>query len=287
MKSFNILIGGKLGDFLLTLYGVKGICENRNVKANIYLIDIGWEFGIENTYKELYPIITQQNYINDFQILTDYELDPEQTPQKNSPIKVYNKILKEQGYVVDNYLRSPFLYRKCWSKIYSNLFNFPLKSYDPLLQYDSFNPQFEGKVLIHRKFARDRMNPDFPWDLFLSEYKGNMIFVSSNKEDYDQFPHKDAMDYVEIKTLHDWFTAINSCSMFISNLTAPIVMARILNKTLIAELPLNGDFFHWIGEEEFSPNIHWFLTDQINNFLTHTPHDTELQTNSRWSYKTN
>ena len=34
-KTINILIGGKLGDFFITLQGVKGLCKSRNVKANI------------------------------------------------------------------------------------------------------------------------------------------------------------------------------------------------------------------------------------------------------------
>lgn len=53
-KTINILIGGKLGDFLIALQGVKGLCKSHNVKANIFLIDIGWEFGFD---KNLTPNI--------------------------------------------------------------------------------------------------------------------------------------------------------------------------------------------------------------------------------------
>ncbi len=52
----NFISGGKLGDFLHSLFAVKNLCDQQKCKADVYMVDIGWDFGIENTYRELQPI---------------------------------------------------------------------------------------------------------------------------------------------------------------------------------------------------------------------------------------
>ena len=64
-------------------------------------------------------------------------------------------------------------------------------------------------------------------------------------------------------TLEDWFTSINSCQMFIGNLTGPTAISNALNKLRIIELPDTIDIYHTIGEEKYSKNISWFF-DQNN-----------------------
>jgi len=265
-KTVNILIGGKLGDFLITLQGVKGLCKSRNVKANIFLIDIGWEFGFEKTYNDLYPILKNQSYIEDFQMLTDYDLDPIQTPKENSPIKIYNSKLIEEGYIFDDYLNSPLLYKACWADIYADLFKYEPVYNSKWLSSSKIDPTYVNTVLIHRKFSPIRFSTEFPYDQVISE-NDSVIFASSNIKDYEEFPWKDKVPFVHVKSLDQWFTLINSCAMYVGNLTAPVVIAQAMDKLRVVELPSNEDAFHWMGEEKYNPKAKWFLNNHTNNLI--------------------
>jgi len=263
MEKINLLIGGKLGDFLLGVYGAKLLCKSKNVKVNIYMIDIGWEFGIENTYKELYPILMSQSYINDFKILTDYYLDPIQTPNQNSQIQVFNKKLNKEGYIVDDYLNSPLLYRACWSDIYSNMYKTPPLINSTWLDFNKKDTKFENSVIIHRKYATERLNGEFPYKEIIDNHDAE-YFISSNENDYNNFEYKSDIEFVKVESIEQWFTIINSCYMFVGNLTAPIVIAQALNKSRIVELPNNLDTLHWVGETKYSSNIKWFLNNNTH-----------------------
>ena len=264
MNNINILIGGKLGDFLLGVYSAQLLCKSKNVMVNIYMIDIGWEFGIQPTYDALYPILMDQEYINDFQILTDYYLDPIQTPKQNSPIQIFNEKLIKAGYIVDDYLNSKLLYKSCWTDLYSDMYNVSPILDNNWLKFNKIDSKFENSVIIHRKFSEERFNSKFPYEQIINNYE-SVFFVSTNKNDYDQFQLKENIEFILIENLDQWFTIINSCSMYVGNLTAPVVIAQALNKLRIVELPFNEDAMHWIGEEKYSTNIKWFLNKNIHN----------------------
>jgi hypothetical protein len=265
-KTINIIIGGKLGDFLITLQGVKGLCKSRNVKANIFLIDIGWEFGFEKTYKDLYPILKSQSYIEDFQMLTDYSLNPIQNFSENSPIQVYNSKLIEEGYIVDDYLNAPLLYKACWAEIYADLFEYEPIHSGKWLTYSKTDPIYANTVVIHRKFSPGRFSTEFPYDQIISEYD-SVVFASTNVNDYNKFPWKDQVPFIQVENLDKWFTLINSCAMYVGNLTAPVVIAQALDKLRIVELASNLDVFHWMGEERYTSKAKWFLDNHTNNLI--------------------
>jgi hypothetical protein len=260
----NFLMGGKLGDFLHSIFAVKQICQHKNIKADIYMYDIGWEFGIKNTYAELKPILEQQDYINSLNILQNYNLDPIQNPQQSTPIEVKDEKILAEGYIdLGNYIRSPWLYRACWSDIYSRTFDFPINEEYQWIKYDKINPDLKDKVLIQRK-ANVMRNPAFPYEHIIDEYgTDNVLFVSSTEKDYNEFPYKDKIEFYKVITLDEWFTAINSASVVVANLSAPAVMAHAMDKQRIIELPIEPDAYHCMGEEQYSKNIHWFLNEKL------------------------
>lgn len=260
-NTLNFVMGGKLGDFIQSLIAVKGLCFKHNKKANLYIYDIGWDFGINNVYKELYPIIIYQEYINSFNILQDYYLDPIQTPSKNSPIQIFDKKIIEEEYVdLGSYIRSPYLYKNCWSELFSKTFNFPIPTDNKWISYNKVDNHLTGKILIHRKHT-GRTNDKFPYNDIIKLYKGDLIFISSNEKDYDAFPYKSNIPFLKMETLDNWFTSINSCYMVISNLTGPAAIAHAMNKLRIIELPETIDSFHCIGEEKYSDTIRWYIND--------------------------
>lgn len=258
-------MGGKLGDFLHAMFAVKQISQKNNLKANVYMYDIGWEFGIENTHRELKPIMMSQDYINSFEILENYELDPIQRPEKNTPIKIKDEKILSEGYIdLGGYIRSPWLYKNCWSEIYSKTFGFEISGEYAWIKWNKTNSDLEDKVLIHRKYNPVRMSQDFPYKQIISEYKNKVLFISSSEKDYEEFPYKE-VPLLVVKTLDEWFTSLNSCAMVVSNLTAPAVIAHALDKTRIIELPNIIDSAHCIGEEKYTQNIYWYMSEEFNN----------------------
>ena len=74
-KTVNMLMGPKLGDFLHSLVVPKYLYYMFGIKTNLYLIEKYDKFflPLKDTYKELYPIISKQEYINSFKIY-DYSV---------------------------------------------------------------------------------------------------------------------------------------------------------------------------------------------------------------------
>jgi len=261
-------MGGKLGDFTHSLFGVRQYCLQNNTKANIYMIDIGWEYGINNTHSELLPILESQDYVNSLQILTDYYLHPIQNPNQSTPIQVFNQKILDEGYVdLGAYIRSPLLYRACWSEIFSDLCKFTIDTQNyKSINFEKKDPKFSGKIIIHRRTtSRNRLNQDFPWKVIVESYKGNVVFISTSEKDYNEFPYKDGVEFYKIGDLVDWYTTINSGDFLISNLSAPESIGKALDVPRLIELPYTIDVEHIIGEEKYTSNVYWYLNEERNN----------------------
>lgn len=262
-ETLKFIMGGKFGDFIHSLYAVKSLCNKYNKIADLYIYNIGWDFGIENTYKEMYDVIINQDYINSFQILNKdlYQLGN----FHNSPILLNDNVFEDNKYIdLGDYIRSPYLYKECWTKLYSKTFNFDINLDMKWINISKKENRFLNKVIIHRKYG-NRLNEHFPYSEIIKNYSNNIIFISSNNNDYEYFPYKDYVDFIKINTLEEWFTAINSCSMYVGNLTGPTAIAHSLDVLRIVELPLTVDSYHCIGEEQFSQNIKWFFNNKLHN----------------------
>lgn len=257
-------MGGKLGDFLHSMFAVKQLSTQFDIKANIHMLNFGWERSVEQTHSELSEIFNKQEYVESFDILYDCDIDPIQRPEQNSPVRVKDQQILKEGYTdLGNFLRSPLLYNACWSEIYANTFGFDIKDEYAWVKWDGVLPDFENKVVIHRRYNPVRINNDFPYNTILENYGDDVIFVSSDENDYNQFNFK-KLPFVKIESLEMWFSVINSCGLFISNLTGPAVIGHSLDKNRIIELPNIVDSKHCIGEEKYSNNINWFVSHDWN-----------------------
>jgi hypothetical protein len=127
------------------------------------------------------------------------------------------------------------------------------------------NTNLKGKVLIHRKYHNERINDKFPYDVIMQSFKGELAFISASDRDYDNFPYKDELPFVKVSRLDDWYSAINACELFVSNLSAPTAIAHSLDKPRVIELSNISDNKHCIGEERYSKNIRWYVNDVVNN----------------------
>jgi hypothetical protein len=266
-KEQNFTLTGKLGDFIHMMFAMKHLCEKNNTLANVYLYDApgGWEFGIETSYKELYDLVMSQPYVKSFQILTNLKIVNENSNIVSGPIEVYDEKLLKEGYIhLEDFMRSAYLYKNCWTEILSKTFDFEISQPYNWIQFDKIDPLFTDKIIINRRYSHSRINNDFPYNQIIEEYKGNVIFISTQEKDYDLFPYKDQCTFYQITDIINWFTVINSCALYIGNLSAPSSIASSLDKRRIIELPQTADIYHWIGEEKYSSNIGWFVNNNLN-----------------------
>jgi ADP-heptose:LPS heptosyltransferase len=111
---------------------------------------------------------------------------------------------------------------------------------------NKIDERFIDKVVIHRRNTPARLNNNFPFDQIIEQYGDDIIFVSSNEDDYRAFPYQH-IPFVKISTLDEWFTTINSCGLMISNLTSPAVIAHALDIPRIIEIPNTPDAIHCMG----------------------------------------
>ena len=241
-STINFVMGGKIGDFFQLLFAVKNVCKKENKKANLYIYDRGWEYGIDTAFNEIAPIVLQQKYINKFEKF---------------------KNLKEPYIDLHDFNSSPYIFRHCWSEISALNFNFNISEYKWIDCRDQ-TEIFKNKLLINRRYNPLNFNNDFPYEQIIEQFVDNIVFISNRDEDYQQFPHKMRCDYYKPKTITDYLCAINSCQLYIGNLSAPSSLANSLDAPRIIELPHRPDAAHWVGEEKYSKNIGWFLTNEIS-----------------------
>ena len=228
----SILVSGKLGDLIHSMYVSKHLIERHNIRTKIYITETiePFENGVHNTRAELRPIIRQQRGNDGFEIW------------EGQPIE-YNTTL---------FRNSPLLYRRCWTEIMCNLF-FPNE--EPIsggwMTYNEVR-NWDSTLVINRRYK----NPmsDHIRDSYLLQIQQHekVIFLGS-QNDYDVFPLKEYCHLVIPANMEDWFTYIAKCSKFMGNQSAPLAIASSLNTPRIAELlPTQyPDWVHYWGEEKY------------------------------------
>jgi|LakMenEpi03Aug12_release.lakeMendotaPanAssembly.Ray.scaffolds.fasta_scaffold132658_3 hypothetical protein len=214
----NILIGGKLGDFIHALILPKYLFETTGEKFNIYICNHDHEVfasGVENSFNELSPIVSNQSYVNNFEIWANQEIDIDLTRFRTDPnlfTASWNELYL-RNYINPN-IEIPFNYS--WLEV----------------KKDS---AFKDLLLINRNFKPLPHLDTIQYYLNYIEYwKDKAYFVCSYIEQYTTSPFFNKIPMLYLPLLKDMTTAIASCDHFLGNLTATsaIAMACNTNRTI-------------------------------------------------------
>jgi hypothetical protein len=242
--AINVLIGGKFGDFIHCLYVPNYIYKTTGIVSNIFICDSGnsyygnanFEFGLENTYKELCPIVLQQEYCNCFKLWSGENID-------------VNTI---------KFRDSQYLYKTCWTEILTKTF-FESDAKPIYGSWMKYNKSFscDDTIFISRK-PKNSMNRHII-DSFKNEIKKykKAVFLGP-KEAYEQFPLKHLCSNENPQTLSDWFVYFNSATAILANQSGPGAIACALNKKRTIELlpkSTHLDDIHYIGETKYSSKM--------------------------------
>lgn len=258
-EPLNYIAGGRLGDFMQMMYVVHQIYEKTGQKANLYITDNlnygGDQFSrpLDNLYKELQPILVQQNYINKFEILTGHIDD----------------FINLNDWRLPGNLIAPekFPWTNLMNIVY--LSEYDTLTYQPWIKYSRVNLGFKNTVVIHRASYRTTNMVNF--EQLIND--NNCVFVGFDESQYEAFEYKHLLPFFKAETLSDFLAILNGCKFYVGNQTAPLSMASAMGVPRLAEL-CGLDAVHYVGEEKYFNNLNWVSNvhnhnclDTINNFI--------------------
>lgn len=232
MEEINYLCNGALGDFLLLLYVINDNYKTTGKKGNIF---IGMKFfTFKGVYEDIEFFVKSQQYVNLFEKYTNQHIDIN----------------------LDTWRKSHLLRKENILSILSNHYNIkePL-NFTPWLEC-GYDEKYSDMIIINRSVRRHTNS--FPWNIITS--KNKCFFLSFEINDYENFPCKNNVELLHIKTFDEMSTIINSCKFFVGNQSAQSVLAYILKKPCFIEL-YGADASQSIGLEKYN-DFSWMFKEE-------------------------
>jgi len=238
----NFLSGGKVGDFIHTLFAAKNICEQKGKRARIFLGGgDDWTFGVNRAYKDLYSLVMMQPYVESFHVYGGEKIDI----NLNSWRDVVATVHAETGH-----------YDSCWTELLMKEYDIDPPDTYKWLTAPKDDSVTKGKVVIHFSLRHDT-------GLEIERYMGNdAVFITSNYKEWLAFPYRDWAYLHYLDNITDMANAINSSSLFIGNQSSMFAIASALDVPRIVGLHPDAAPFY-IGECKYSDNISWYLSSDI------------------------
>jgi hypothetical protein len=206
---------GKLGDFILQLSIIYENYLNSGRKGLLYISEreCGFSNGLQETYEDTYEIIISQPYIEDYKIYCNEETDIDLSNWRYDDIW-YNGTLR------DIFIRK---YHVDWGK---NKWLY--------LDETKYDEKWKNTVLINTKNDKFKY---LDYQSLYDKYGEKLVFISLTKNNYDDFIEKTNINipFYLSPSFTDLCIAINSCEIFVGNLSMPLAVAYSLHrKTIIA-----------------------------------------------------
>lgn len=225
---------GRLGDLIYQLSVINENFLNTGKKGVLYLCSEPEPFshGLEKAYNDTKEYILSLPYMHDYKIHTNepYEIDLSQWR--------YNGLLGTTH----------------WNPIFKHSYNIDWGTHPWL--FSKKDPQFQDKILFSCSIDRFPYDINFH-DLFKDMKLENIIFITQNINEYLHFNNNTGINLTVYHpdTIDSFICAVNSCALFIGNLSSPLTYAYGLHKPSITLLTARCiiDNIHIIGTEKIIP----------------------------------
>ena len=219
--------GGLLGDFINQLSVVKEIYEKTGRKGFLFVSDRGdkFRFGLEKVYNDTKAFVKAQDYIYEY------------------------KIHKGEVYDVDlsQWRNSHLLYRGSLAAIFENTYKVSWGKHKWLSW--NIDPFLSDKILVSYSTRRENRQINYP-DFFKQFPAEKLLFITMDMSEYIFFCELSgtSLPVKVCETLESFLTAINSCELFIGNLSAPLHFAFACHKPTVGILmPGLQDNIHMVN----------------------------------------
>jgi hypothetical protein len=226
MKSFKH--SGDLGDIIYSLPTIKDLgggilyLDLTNGKSDEYCIKQGYTKFNKHSYDFIYPLLKNQNYINDIKIYENQSIDI--------------NLNKMRSYFVGEKSRTNY---NCLVDLHRQSFN--LDFYDVNIPWISCGDpiKFDKKIIISRS-PRYQSN----WAFFAGQkdfFSKNAIFIGLKKEhEYFEWAVETKIDFIEVDNALTMAKIIYGSDIFIGNPTFSLSLAVGLPcKKIIQEFDKN------------------------------------------------
>lgn len=241
-KTVNAIAGGRTGDFFHQLYIPAILYEMHGIKTNLFIAEIGdtFHFGLESAFNELYDIVKNQKFINDFNIYDGSKLDYNLSEWRiNNPNLGWTDKLC-QKYIGSN--KSPYK-------------NFKI------IEYENNLTELKDSLVINRSLDHRRYGSIEIQESIINRFT-ERFFIFTDIKQYEEYPLKHLVKPLYTENIDGFFKVINSCKLFMGNLSGPMAIAYCLQKNLICEFG-QIDTESYRAETEYYSNISWFNNHQI------------------------
>jgi hypothetical protein len=250
----RFLCGGLLGDFIHSLYALKNLCKQHDIRARLYIADTSYGIhrtnnfrcSIEETYEYCKDLIMSQDYIEEFAIL----------PRKSTEPLINLDMWRDAREY------------KTWSRLLSEYYRFPITSPYRWIDVPTSNENTSDNILIHRSLTRKTNR--FDWRKILDRNdKISFVVTGDDMREYEDFVScfpKYNVGYIKTKTLYDLAAAMRGCKVFIGNQSMPFALASALDIPRICELNAGQDERFYLGETEFTANL-WFEPTKLEEIF--------------------
>jgi len=210
--------GGLLGDFIQAL---SVVCEKHYDTGRKGIVCLSSEkgdpfrFGLENTYKDTYKLLSAQSYIKSYKIHSGEPYDVDLTIWRTTP----------------GFFNSP----PNWYHTYSNTYNVQWGKH-PWIRIERDN-KWNNRILVNTTNYRW---PNLDFQLLYKIFGDSLLFISADAEQYTHFCNTTnlSIEYQQITDFDELCCAIGSCGLFVGALSAPLAIAHAVNVPRI--IGLNG-----------------------------------------------
>jgi len=185
-------------------------------------------FDLTTTYNDTYSLISKQVYIDKY------------------------AIWQGQNYDIDLsiWFASPLRFKANFQKIYNYVYNIDW-AMNPWLTCDTTNQRFESKIIFCCSSRWYRFPDKINFKKFFADLGiENIVFVTQTISEYNNFCETTGiiLELYIPPSIDDFITCVNSCSLFIGNLSSPLTYAYALHKNRICLLSRHClDNIHFIG----------------------------------------
>ena len=251
-KPIVYISGGLLGDFVHQLSIINESFLRTGRKGILYIANIGdpFRFGVSRAYEDTFSIVSEQPYIKKYAIHNNEKYDIDLSTWRHSKL----------------------LCKTNWDNIFFNTYNVKWGVHKWISV--PVNDKWKDTILISTTSYRPAYNIDFT--KICKTYRVNIKFVMLDSKEYDLFKSDYNIDNIQAYTplsMYDLCVAINSCKLFIGNLSSPLAFAYAMHKRCVVGMCRTADETHQSGLDKVIPNvIHIFdknaTTEKINQLCS-------------------
>lgn len=231
--------GGLLGDFVHQLSVINENYLKTGQKGVLYISShVGDAFrkGLETAYADTYGIIKAQPYIEDYKI------------HNNEPYDIN----------LSQWRSSHLLYKANWHTIYKSVYGIEWGAH-PWLGISDKRSEFENTIFVNCSSVSFRIPSKQVWQNTLIKYeKEDVRFLTQSADDYNRFQSITGVviPCICVNSLEELAICINSCKLFIGNLSSPLAFAHAMHKPNITLLQSPaGDGIHHLSMCEHNTSI--------------------------------